>query len=696
MNNFLNELELSKNKAIKRLDVTLKDAKFETIKLLLKEKSIVIPNEIDNLNSLKKYLKSKLNDKDKACIDEVFHKADLAIENTISELKKGSQTAFTNFLKNARNILEPLTQSIIDSLALKTVITLMPTITLKLSLSTILLVINGYKLSKNIKYKNMVNKSYECNRILSQLEITKDENGNIIDTRFDQETVKTINEFLKRNKITYLNTGYLSLRECLMKLDTTKKEELINIINNLNGNKIDVNKILAKYDETLKDKIKKNILKPIVVGGAAGASFATSVNAIEPALTAGIYNGTFIGTILSKLSNSKLIGFLSGITTNVGAFFLKYIPLAGPAFENFMAYENLIVSSILGGVVSISYQTLKNILKGSLNVKEKITNNKEHLNNLELDSRLYYDENIEELRKINEYYKLNGPNNDEIAIMVIVMRYMEENNIIIENKPTCLNDLKFIISNLNKKDKRKINKLLNDLETLYKNNYSYFKKYISSLGNMLYLSISLSLAGLSIIDIVYNGEFLTNLSDALYNRDKQLTPIDITKVNFASNNNVPIQHENITPTPRPLDHPNVETTPAPPQNFNNLNKTTQSLDILNEFLNNPNSFITRINSESGINIYKYLQQLAKEEFISASIEKMDYNSLIRLYDYIKSINEVSKEDIYFKIITTSLNNQINNINNSIMRERRLTSILADATALTTLPIDYKYKQKKIK
>ena len=56
MNNFLNELELSKNKAIKRLDVTLKDAKFETIKILLKENKKHTNDEI--AEEIKKKTKS--------------------------------------------------------------------------------------------------------------------------------------------------------------------------------------------------------------------------------------------------------------------------------------------------------------------------------------------------------------------------------------------------------------------------------------------------------------------------------------------------------------------------------------------------------------------------------------------------------------------------------------------------------------
>lgn len=628
MNNVtLNE---SKEYALQRLDKELVNAKLYTLKTLLEDKKINIPDNIETLKELKKYLKKQLTPNEYGAIEQLFTDVDKKFDETINKLKTGSTNAFTKFLHTIEDVLKPLGKGIINTLAIRTAIKLAPTITLKLTLTGLLTLKNVVKLNKTNKYKNIANKSYACNMILKELETSKDVNGNILDTRFDENTIEQIKNFLKTNNIKYIDTGYLSLRDCIYKLPLEKKEALINIINNLKGNNIDVKTQLSKYEKSLLDKFKDNFVKPIVIGGGAGLALATTVNAADPGWLASFYNGTGLKILFDKVINDKTISTISGyVTGTLASFLLKYVPFAGELFENIFAYENIIITSVLGAVGNLGFNTIIRTKDNIKNTMDKAKNNKEIDKIIHIDSEKYHKDILEEIKRRKEYYEINGPEPEEKAIMVLVIRYMEENNIILDKKMNSIEDLKAFIMNLDKKEQKKINKFLNKLEDLRKNNYSYFIKLMNDTKNILYICTSLSLAGISIVDIIKKGELLK--------QDK-----------------IPEIHNE-------LNSKQLFITDGKYYGDINLEDLQTGSDIYNKL---------------------YFQAKKNHKGLQELFDQMNINQFQTIYDYMKNSQNI-EYDIYYETIEHCLNNKISQVNDLIQKG----SIVYDTLAASYLPLE---------
>ena len=357
-------------------------SKFDFTKILLKNNNIIVHDNIDNFKKLTNYIIENLSYEEKM---KLFNKRDeilIDYKNCLHELDDYFKS-MNSFEKNCLNFIEVFGKTAVTSLAINTILQLAPTVNIKIASGALILLRSSYKLSKNIEYKNIVNKDFTANKLLHKLEITCDDKGKTINTRFNDDMIKYIKDFLRINNID-CPSNYLDLRKCLYGLDIDIKIALINFLNNLTGNYIDTKKEFNGCNETLRSRINSLIVKPITLGSGIGASVATAINAIDPSITVGLYNGSFTGVLSKNLTDNSIIGLVSGAIGGILTKAFQYVPVIGEGLENVIAKENLVVTAVLGAICYLGYNSFKNIYHSLIKVIDK----KIFLHNYRLDLAL--------------------------------------------------------------------------------------------------------------------------------------------------------------------------------------------------------------------------------------------------------------------------------------------------------------------
>lgn len=574
------------------------------------------------------YINNNLNYEEKY---ELFRKRDEILEDYQTSLKELKDKI--DKPNNIAEFIKAFSKATIESLAISTIISLAPTIKLKIAASSLIILKGTYSLSKSCTYKNIIDKETKANKLLHELELTYKENK-LIDTRFSPTTIKYINEFLERNNIP-IPKSYEELRKTIYSLNIDLKMNLINFLNNLNGNKINTIKEFKGTDETFTNKLKSLIIKPITIGGTLGIGVATTINSIDPSITVGIYNGTIIGSITNTLSNNPNLSIINGALTAVLTKFLQYVPVIGEGLENIIARENIIVTAIIGSVYYLGYNSIKNIYHSIY----KIIKNKKFIKKFKED--LKFDELLYGKPKRNINFSES-----------YIINYFNGKGINIEN-----------YENLKRSQKRRAKKILKELENKDKTKLNKVLCFIKKILKFLYYTVALCLGSLTIIDLFIKPEFLESLRLQLFpNSYKKYGLINEKVVENVAPQNVspePIKVEPI-PCPKPNPAPTPAPTPTP-----NITSATNVLEVPNQitnFLNNPN-FINELNTKTGKEIFNALYNLEEYKFIRYSVNKMNMESISRLIEYINETN--INNNMTYTFIKDIVNERIISINNYV-------------------------------
>ena len=571
-------IKISKREVINQIKKKTEEAKLNMLKISLKENNILFDDNINDYHAFINNIRNKTIGRELAIANTLIENIDKSIDDIIDKLDKGSTSAFSDFVaKSYQRVIEPIGNMVTNSLALNTVISLIPTIEGKAIAGIVITGISIYKMSRIDKYKRMSNKKYELNKMLQEFEYTKDTNGNYTDTRFSKRIQDEIRKFLNESNIIFDDTGYLALREAIYKLDDDKKEQLCNIINNLKGNPIVVDERLKEFNQNLLTRIKNKYIKGMAIGGANGIAAATAINAIDPNILAAPLNGTIIGEIISNLSNSKVLGWIGGIASSGLSFISKYIPVIGESIQKILSIENLGVLAISGAGIGLLTTIGKSLIDAIKNRKKVFDTQKDMKKLQELDTKLYGKNDLLEIQEIKKILE-NKTTNEENFIVGMVCQYMDELGINYGKKPNNFQELNNIINNLSNKYKRKVNSLTSNLKEYLHREPNDFKRNMKKVGNILKTTITLGLASLSVVDILSSGVFLKGLKDKLFPEQESIIPskmnaIDDSKGIEAYNES----HENIvheiTPEPshpvnevvKPNPTPSPLSTPAPTQ-----------------------------------------------------------------------------------------------------------------------------------
>lgn len=564
---FNTRVRTNKEKVIKQLEQKVEDGKLDMLKASLKEKNIPFDETITDYYKLVDTLQNSLNGEELAIANKIVNNINREIDRMVKSLKDGSSNAFTKFLQSVNEkILTPVGTVVTNTLAMNTVMSLIPSIPIKAGISVILTGLSILNINKIDRYKIDTNRTYELDKILQELETTQDKDGQIIDTRFSDNDQSIIRSFLRTNNVIYEDTGYLSLREAIYSLDNEKKEELCLKLN-MNQNQ---QERLNKLNDSLFTRLRKKFITPIAVAATSGVGIATSINSVDPTMLAAPLNGTLLGNIISKLTDSKVIGWISGIITGGLNFIGKFIPAIGGLVNKVSAIENIAVLAVAGAGVGLLGVIGKGIYDAIKNRKEIFNTQKNRKKIIEKDNLLYGEKDVEEINKMREVLRERS-RKEESFIVNIVCQYMNELDINYDKVPKNIDELQQVINGLSNSDKNKVNKLFNDLADFLDREPNKFKRCMKKASKFIKTIVTVGLAGMSVTNILTSGGFFAFIKTKLFNSSNYLEPELITFDDSIGRSAYDKQYGNITevkapqtttPPPRPQPGP-APATPTP-------------------------------------------------------------------------------------------------------------------------------------
>ncbi len=526
-----------KAKALNEMKAKLEETKLNLIYAELEELNIPFNRNYTSVNELVHDFEGKVSDIDFNNIKNIVDKVENSLDTMVSELEKGSTSAFTRVMTS--DLAKGIAKSLGISLAGRTALLLAPTVGTKALVAAGLAGYGLYRVIKNRKEIIKINETNELNNILQDLEVTKDENNKYLDTRFNESIQEEIRLFLKNSNVKFDDTGYRSLREIIYSLDNDKKRSLCALLNDKLGKGIDIEKRVKKAKRKL--NVVASSAAGVSAGFALGMQAATAVNSIDPALTAGVLNGTVLAGFAEKISGADWFTKLSGAIGLVGSEVLQHVPIIGKVVEKVLAAENLAAFAAIGatgGLVASLGLYVVSVLKKIFNSSK---NKKETLEYLRLDNEKYGEMDKPELEEIAKRVH-ESENFGELAVIDLVTGYLKENNITLNGNLKSINDLREAINGLSKDEKKVAHKILSSIDYNLDNDPDFLKG-LKKAGKISLALFTSGLALMSVYDIVKGGEFLPELSKKLFPDNNIYNPITIAPVDQPYNVDNPIEKE---------------------------------------------------------------------------------------------------------------------------------------------------------
>lgn len=521
---FKSNLDLSRLETIKKLRDKFNYAKFEVVKEYLRKSEISFDDDCTDLKDLRTLLKRTLGEIEYENALNIIDQVDENFDELLDDLVNGSATAFTKFIDKCSKMTNVLSKATLHSLASRTAIILAPTVSSKVLVGAALTARSLYKLNKSKKQGTIVDVEYECNKILQELELTRDENGKILDTRFNPSIQQLIRNFLSDKKVSFDDFGYLSLREQIYKLSAENKKELCHIINNNTGNKIDVNRRIEKVKGSFFDTFKSKV-KSIGTSTLAGIGTAGVINSVDPAIvaaplnsiaTSGVADEYIISKLISDESSQKIANFLTTVAGTTAGALAENLPVIGEYVENFYALENLVVGGIAGlgaGVIGTAASSVIGVVSG---LCHKFGEQKDRKDILEYDSKKYLADNMAEISQMQAAIASKESSLEEQVIIDLGYGFLCESGIKLDAKPKNIYELKKVISSLDASEKKAISKFFDKLEDYNKNEHGDFVNSLIKAKNVVSTLALVGLSGLSVYDLLKDGEFLPELSAEIF------------------------------------------------------------------------------------------------------------------------------------------------------------------------------------
>ena len=521
-----------KEKVIGNIKEKLEKAKLDLIFIEMDEANIPYDKDITSIEELNKHLEKSLSSLNYNQYISIRDNVSKSLDAMVDSLEAGSTNAFTKLMTS--DVSKEIGKSLGISLAGRSALILAPTIGTKAVVGAGLGCYGLYRVIKNRKEIIKANEENELNNILMDLETTK--NGEeYVDTRFNEDIQEEIRQFLKNVHVEYDDTGYRSLREAIYSLDVDSKRSLCELLNTKLGKGIDVSNRVDKAKKKL--NVVASTAANVGIGAGIGANVATAVNSIDPGVTAGLLNGTFLGAWIEKQTNNAWYATFSGGLGLIGTEVLQHIPFIGGVAQKVFATENLATFSAIGatgGLVVSGALTAASIVQ---NIHGHVKQNKETKKFIALDSEKYAIEDQKELELVRN--KLCEPKNDiELVIIDIVMGYLKDENIQISGNPKSIAELNEMINKLEGEEKEKAKNLILKI-TNEINNDSSFVGQLQKAGKISIGLFTSGLAVMSVYDILKGGTFLPELSTKLFpnsNINSEVLVLPSKETPYDSNN----------------------------------------------------------------------------------------------------------------------------------------------------------------
>ena len=500
-----------------------REAKFEIIKKRLKDSGFIFDYSINDLKILRNSLQNNLGDIEYKNATNIIESVNSNFDKLLIDLENNTKGAVDKFVERVSNVSKPLSKATINTLASRTAIILAPTLSSKIVVSALITGKSIYKLSKGKKQGVIVDQEFEVNRILQELEFVRDDNLEIIDTRFSKRIQKIIRSYLVDNDIDFVDFGYLSLREAIYKLSLEKKKELCHIINNNTGNKIDINARLEKVGRSFFDSFKENS-KKIGSATAVGVGAAGVINSVDPAIiaaplnavaTTGLADEYIISQIIADESAKQAANFITSFAGTTAGALAENLPVVGEYIENIYAVENLVVGGVLGfstGMLGIVASSAVGVILG---VNHKFNTQKDRKKILEYDAKKYGKDNIIEMNKIKSTLESREATLEESVIIDLGYGLLKDMRVKLDSKPKNMYEFQRVISSLSQSKKKELSSFFTRLRNYNNNRSDLVNSMIKTKDTITALGL-VGLSGLSIYDILKDGEFLPSLSSELF------------------------------------------------------------------------------------------------------------------------------------------------------------------------------------
>ena len=512
-----------KKKTISALKEKLEQAKLNLIYEELAELNITFERNYETVDELLKDLKNKVDTLTYNKIQEIINKVTSSLNTMVSELENSSTNAFTKIMTS--DLSKTIAKSLGISLAGRTALLLAPTIASKAIIATGLAGYGLYKVIKNRKQVIEINETNEINNILQDLEVTKDSNNKYLDTRFNENIQTEIRSFLKNNGILFTDTGYRSLRQTIYSLDNDKKKALCNILNEKLGKGIDIDKRISKARRQL--NVIASSATGISSGVLLGIQAANTINSIDPAITAGILNGTVLGAWAENVANKSWFTSLSSGIGLIGSEIIEHIPVIGDTAKKIFSIENLASFATIGAAGGIAVGMTIELASAIKRIYDRSRSKKENQEYLKLDSEKYGEFDKKELEKISE--KIHTPKDlGELAIIDIVVGYLNEEGIVLPGNIKTTHQLKEVIKLLPNREKQRARTILNQIENCLNNDSEFINK-LKKAGKISIALFTSGLAAMSVYDIIKGGTFLPEVSKKLFPENNIYNPIEFPK-----------------------------------------------------------------------------------------------------------------------------------------------------------------------
>ena len=494
---------------MKEIKKKLMDAKLAIFKEELEAEGFSY--DVESLDELKNELKEDLSKFGYQSMMSRIKQINDNVDKALSELEEITTSKAEKVVAVSGKVASPIARAATFGLASRTAILLAPTLVSKLAVSGAITASSVYRLVRNRKNGNIIAATRECDSILRELEITRDSNGAVVDTRFSNEMQVEIRHFLNERRVFFDDTGYLSLRKAIYSLGFEDKKSLCNILNNKLGRGLDV-------EDDINSK-KKSVIKSIGKGTcaalgttASGLGVATAVNSVDPAIIASPLNGTALGVFMANLTNSSIFAGVLGVTGGVGGAVLENVPVVGGLFENVLAMENLLACGVIGLGVGVGGIVITNVAKAASRVYNQVNDAGFRKDVLVFDREKYREANAREYGASLDFKKRNESREERI-VFELVYPFIQDD---LEDEATNYYELKNDISMLNGKEKRKVKAFVLDLKDANDESQNDFTKVICQVGRGVSLVVALGLSGLSIYDIIMDGTVIPEISRELF------------------------------------------------------------------------------------------------------------------------------------------------------------------------------------
>lgn len=394
------------------------DIRYELLKNTLDKENIKYDPELKTYEELREYLRNTMSIQEQIALDRKLRTSQDEMLAFADELKMDTNTTSQKVLER----MEKAFSKVKDKAAFATlaaitgygVAELWKLMNMSVSASTAALLTTGgltavtgasavYFGGKALINHRRKVKGELYDQIIKKLEVTRDKDGNIKDTRFDDDEKAEIKKYFETIGKDLDISNYDKIRENIKALKNPQKLELIKRLNEVKGLPLDINKELAKNKQKKIQNIK-DTFAAIVKGAVAGTI------AILP-----------ITQIINKFIPIDILDGVASLGLNA-------------------------VFGVGGAVVGLVKSIGKTVIE---NKEEKKQQDIEKRREEAMDRKLYANK---------------GENEDlserQLLMLEIVKRYVEEKGIAIGDNIENIDELKQIIGTLPKEDKKELNKLL--------------------------------------------------------------------------------------------------------------------------------------------------------------------------------------------------------------------------------------------